>query len=100
MADDGLYHGLDPFFDACRREMYKHLKEKGESWREETIVSTINGPFGNPIKKRIPTPVFLEELFQSALNNLLEEPINDQRVDVANVIGLLWMWEEGLATRS
>lgn len=97
MTEDGLYHGLDPFFDECRREMARHLAEKGESWREEMTRSTITGPFGEPIKKMVPTPAFLEELLQSALNTLMEEPTNDQRVDVANILGMLWMWEEGKA---
>lgn len=99
-VDDGIYHGLDPFFDACRREMYKHLQEKGENWRTETAIARINGPFGDPIQKRVPMPVFLEELFSSALNELLENPSQDQRVDVVNYIAMIWMWEEGLAERT
>lgn len=92
-----MYHGLDPFFDACRREMQKHFAEKGESWRGETIVSTNTGPFGQPIKKTVDTRVYLEELLQGALNDLFENPTNDQREDVANILGMLWMWDEGLA---
>lgn len=99
MAEDGMYHGLDPFFDACRREMQKHFATKGESWRNTSTTSTITGPFGDPIKKVITTQVYLEELLQAAMNNLYEEPTQDQRVDVANILGMLWMWEEGIAQR-
>ena len=97
---DGMYHGIDPFLDAMRREMQRHLAEKGESWREETTRSTITGPFGDPIKKTVPTPVFLEELLTQALNELMEELTQDQRVDVANILAMIWLHEEGLAQKT
>jgi hypothetical protein len=81
------------------KEMQKHFAEKGESWRGETIQSTITGPFGDPIKKQVATQVYLEELLQSAINDLFENPTNDQRIDVANILAMLWLWDEGLASR-
>ena len=95
LAEDGLYHGLDEFFDACRVEMHRHLKDKGESWREETQVAIIRGPFGDDIRKTVPTIALLEELLQSALNELFENPTQDQRIDVANIIGMIWWTVEG-----
>jgi hypothetical protein len=94
-----MYHGLDPFLDAMRKEMQRHFAEKGESWRSETVTSTITGPFGDPIKKVITTQVYLEELLSQALDDLMVNPTQDQRVDVANICAMLWMWEEGLAPR-
>lgn len=96
MVDDGLYHGLDRCFDACRLEMARHLEKKGENWKRSSVVVEIGGPFGTKIKKTIPTPSFLEELFRAALNELLENPTNDQRIDLINIIAMQYLWDEGL----
>ena len=90
------YSVFKRFHDAMDAEMLRHLKlgDKGD-WTQPTQEVSIRGSFCE-IRKAVDTVAYLDEAFRAALEEYFENPTQDQMVDLANLLAMRYLHEEGL----
>ena len=103
MNREEYFEEFRPFFNATCVELERHDKEKGSSWKGDTFtrVKTSGhwaGPntYVEPVMEEVSQDQFITEILHEhyekyAIYNFFSEKAAAQEVDLAALLGMLWL---------